>query len=114
MTVKALTGLVPEWYTPASEVDEDTPAEFHIKPLTAPQIAGIQGEFDRETGEISGNGLYEAARMGVIGWKNVTDHNDRTLKYSKRTLDQLPYAIVLELGGKVLELSFLTDEEVKN
>ena len=114
MTVKALTGLVPEWYTPKGEEDEATPAEFHVKPLTAPQVAKVQSEFDGETGEISGNGLYNAATMVVIGWKNVNDHNDRNLKFSKRALDQLPFALLLELGGKVLEMSFLSEDKQKN
>jgi len=114
MTVKALTGLLPEWYTPVSEEDENEKAEFQLKPLTSPQIAKIQGHFDNDTGEISGTGLFEAAAMGVIAWKNVNGQDDKPLRFSRRSLEALPYALLLELGGQIIANSFLTGDDEKN
>ena len=114
MTIKALTGLVPEWYTPTSEDEDDNPASFEIKALTSPQIAKLQGEFHRETGEISGIGLYEAAVLGVINWRNVVNHEGEVLAFSRRNIDALPYTTIIELGGKVLANSFMSDDDQKN
>jgi len=113
MTISALTGLVPEWYTPSDQGEGD-PASFELKPLTAPQIAKIQGEFDTESGEISGTGLYQAAVMGILAWRNVVNHEGETLKFSKRNIDTLPYATLIELGGQVIASSFMTEDERKN
>lgn len=114
MTVKALTGLVPEWYTPSDQEGASEPAEFQLKPLTSPQIAKLQKYFNNETGEIGGEGLYEAAVMGVIAWKNVSDHDDKPLRFSTRGVQQLPYALLIELGGQVLANSFITEGDEKN
>jgi hypothetical protein len=114
MAIKATTGLVPEWYTPKIEEDADDPASFELTPLKAPQIAGLQGEFSRVTGEISGKGLYEAAKIGITDWKNFNDHEGKPLKFSKSNIDVIPYNILIELGGEVLANSFLTGEDEKN
>ena len=114
MTIKALTGLVPEWFTPEGEKEDSDPAEFLLRPLRAPQVAKLQGEFHSESGEISGKGLYEAAVAGITDWKNVVNHEGKVLKFNKVNLDLLPYALILELGGHVLARSFMTDEDEKN
>lgn len=114
MTIKALTGLVPEWYIPEDEREASEPARFLLKALNAPQVAKLQGEFKSDTGEVSGVGLYEAAKAGVVDWENVIDHDDKPLKFSRRNFDVLPYAFVLELGGQVLANSLMTDEDEKN
>jgi hypothetical protein len=114
MAIKALTGLQPEWFIPASQEGESDAAEFYLKPLTAPEVAKIQSQFDPDTGSISGIGLYEAAVSGVIDWRNVNDHGDKPLNFSRRNIDLLPYALILELGGEVLGKSLLTGEDEKN
>lgn len=114
MTIKALTGLVPEWYTPKDEEGKSEPAEFNLKPLTSPQVAKLQSYFNLESGEISGTGLYEAALMAVIGWRNITDHEDKPLPCNQVNLKKLPYAVLIELGGESLSRSFITDEDEKN
>ena len=114
MTVKALTGLVPEWFTPEGEKEDTEPAEFLLRALTAPQVAKLQSEFNSETGEIGGQGLYLAAVQGVTNWKNVIDHEGKPLKYTRRNIDVLPYALILELGGQVLANSFMTGDDEKN
>lgn len=114
MTIKALTGLVPEWFTPEDEKEASDPAEFLLRPLKAPQVAKLQGEFHRESGEISGKGLYEAAVAGIADWKNVVNHEGNTLKFTRTNIDVLPYALLLELGGQVLSRSFMTGEDEKN
>ena len=114
MTIKATTGLIPQWYTPTSESEDDKPTRFELTPLTTPQIAKLQGEFSRETGEVSGVGLYEAAKIGVTAWENFEDHEGNPVKFSKANVDKIPYVILIELGGEVLANSFLKDEDEKN
>jgi hypothetical protein len=114
MSIKALTGLVPEWFTPEGEKEASDPAEFLLRPLKAPQVAKLQGYFNSESGEISGAGLYEAAVVGITDWKNVYNHEGKSLKFTRSNLDSLPYALILELGGQVLSRSFMSDEDEKN
>ncbi len=114
MSIKALTGLVPEWYTPAGQEDEPNPSSFELTPLKSAQVATIQKFFDRVTGEVGGEGLYNAAVMGVSNWKNVDDHEDKPLKFSRRNVEFLPYEHLLIIGGEVLARSFITGEEEKN
>jgi hypothetical protein len=114
MAIKALTGLVPEWYTPANQEGESEPARFNLKPLTSPQVAKLQSFFNLETGEISGSGLYESAILSIIGWENVTDHEGKALKCNSINAKKLPYEILIELGGVALSNSFLSDDDEKN
>jgi len=114
MTIKALTGLTPEWYTPEDQKEETTPARFLLRPLKSPEVAKLQESFDGETGGISGNGLFTAAQLGIQDWEGVEDHEGKPLKYTKRNVDALPYALILELGGSVIASSFMTDEDEKN
>jgi len=114
MTVKALTGLVPEWFTPEGEKEDSDPAEFLLRPLKAPQVAKLQGEFHAESGNISGKGLYEAAVVGIADWKNVINHEGKVLKFTRSNIDSLPYTLILELGGQVLATSFMSGEDEKN
>lgn len=114
MTIKATTGLMPAWYTPKGQEGEDAPASFELAPLKSPQIAGLQNEFNRVTGEVSGKGLYEAAKLGITGWKNFNDHEGNALEFSKANIDVIPYHVLVELGGEVLASSFLSEEDAKN
>lgn len=113
MSITALTGLVPEWFTPEGQEGDDK-ATFELTPLKAPQVAKLQKYFDRETGEIGGEGLYNAAVMGVTAWQGVVDHEGKPLKFNLRNLDMLPYENLLILGGQILGNSFLTGEDEKN
>ena len=115
MTIKALTGLVPQWYTPKSEEDEGGEvSKFELTPLTSPQIAKLQRHFNRETGEVTGEGLYEAAKLGITAWDNVQDQDGNPFAFSKKNIDVLPYATLVELGGEILASSFVTGDDEKN
>ena len=114
MSIKALTGLVPEWYTPEGQDDDPNPTAFLLTPLKAPQVAKLQKYFDGVTGEIGGEGLYEAAVMGVTDWRNVIDHEDKPLRFTRRNFEMLPYEKLLLIGGQVLANSFLTEGDEKN
>ena len=114
MSIKALTGLVSEWFTPADEVGKEDATEFNLQPLTTPQMARIQAHFDAATGSISAVGLYTACEFGLKGWRNLLDHEGNDLKFNKRRLDVLPIEIVAEVGGQIIANSVLTDEDEKN
>ena len=114
MSIKALTGLVPEWYTPEGQEDNDNPAAFELTPLKAPQVATLQKYFDKVTGEIDGEGLYKAAVMGITNWRNILNHENKPLKFSRRNIEFLPYEKLLIIGGEVLANSFITEDDEKN
>ncbi len=114
MSITAITGLTPEWFTPEGQEGETDPAAFEIMALTSPQIATIQQYFDGETGAINGVGLYKSAVMGIRNWRNVKDHKGEVQKFSKRNIDTLPYTLLLELGGQIIANSFLSEEDEKN
>lgn len=114
MSIKALTGLLPEWYTPDGQDDDANPSSFELTPLKAAQIATLQKYFNAVTGAIGGEGLYNAAVMGITNWKNIVDHEDKPLKFNRRNMNFLPYETLIVIGGEVLANSFLTGDDEKN
>jgi len=114
MTVTALTGLVPEWFTPKDEEDEDEQTKFKLHPLTTPQMAQIQVHYNVEAQRIVATGLYLACQFGVKDWENLLDHEGHQMKFSKASLDVVPIELIAELGARILAMSVLTGEEEKN
>lgn len=114
MTVTALTGLVPEWYTPDDEKGSDTPAEFKLVPLTTPQMAQVQTHFDMKEERVKATGLYLACEFGLRGWKNVIDHEGNELKFSRSRIATLAIDLAAELGGQIIASSLLSGDDEKN
>ena len=114
MTIKARTGLLPEWYTPVSETGSTAPARFKLRPMTGPEVLDIRAYYIAETRKITGSGVSQALASCLIDWENVTDDTGATLPYSQDNISALPPQILQELVNKLVAISRLTEAERKN
>ena len=111
--MKALTGLVPEWFRPET-LDEGDEAEFEVSPLTQQKIAEVQNHYDTIDNTMKPTGYYLAFEMGCTIWRGVTDHEGKELPFSVRKLGTIPIKIACEIGAQVVNVSALTEDERKN
>ena len=115
MTIKANDGLVPAWYTPKIEEDNNEQAtQFFLQPLTGPQLLDVQPHFDLEKMTVRGPGLVIALRYGLKGWKNLTNREGVELPFAAASIDFLPSEIIAELGGEIIRVSTLDEDDIKN
>jgi len=113
MSITALTGIVPEWFTPDSQKESDNPARFKLKPLDSKQMVEIQG-FHTAEGGIAPAGLYRAFEISIMDWENVNDRNGKPLKCNRGNVKAIPIEVIAELGAETISVSFLTDDDEKN
>ena len=111
--MKALTGLVPEWYSPET-LDDGDEAEFEVTPLNQRRLAEIQNHFDQETGSMRSTGYYTAFEIGCTNWRNVFDQDGNEFKFSPRNMLKIPLKVAAEVGAQVINVSAMTEEERKN
>lgn len=121
MSVRALVGISPEWWTPESEKEPDAngdlpefPAAFYLHPLTGPQMLEVQEFFDFENKTIRGPGLLRACRFGLQDWRNIVDENDKEIKFTRMSLDKLPAEILAGAGAQIIANSVIDGETEKN
>jgi hypothetical protein len=115
MAIKALTGLVPEWYTPTMEDEKDEGASsFHCYPLTQPQVLEVQQYYSTERKDFLPMAYAIAYKLGCRGWKNVFDMDGKPLKFNNVTRDKLPAQVLAEVGANIINMSVLGDDEIKN
>ena len=113
MSITALTGLVPEWFTPDSEKEKDDAARFKVKPLDSKQMVEIQ-MFHRDSGGISPEGLYRAMEISILEWENVLGVNAKPLKCTRHNVKAIPIEIIAEVGAHAISISFLSEDDEKN
>lgn len=113
MSINALTGLVPEWYTPESEKESSDPAKFYVKPLDTKQIVELQ-KFHKAEGGIEAEGLYRSFELSVSDWDNVNDAQGKKLKCTRTNFKVIPVEIIAEVGAHAIEISFATEDDEKN
>jgi len=109
-------GIEPEWYTPESEINEDEPTRFKIKPLTGERLDQVmQGSTG---GELTSNGKSYAIAYGLVDWENfkVRTDNDKVIdkKFSLNDTNLIPYDVRRELAFKIADISNLTSDNEKN
>lgn len=116
MAIRALKGLVPEWYTPESEAEETSPAQFKLQPLNGMQYLEVMSN-----GVVTPDGMFRAnhsgrellLKFGLKDWKNVEDHDGAPLQFTPANFDYLPPEILTELGNKILTDSTLAGDARK-
>lgn len=111
--MKALTGLVPEWYSPET-LDDDDEAEFEVTPLNQRTLAEIQNHFDGEAGAMRPTGFYMAFELGCTNWRNVIDQEGNEFKFTAANKLRIPIKVACEIGAQVVNVSALTEDERKN
>ncbi len=113
MAIRAMTGLVPEWFTPEDEKEASEPARFKIKPLDQKQLIEIQNH-RRDDASISPDGLYRSFELSVVDWENVNDQNDKPLKCTRNNFKHIPIEIIAEVGAQAISVSFINEDDEKN
>ena len=120
MSVRALVGITPEWWTPPSETTPDDngdlperPAAFHLHPLTGPQMLEVQEFFDLENRTIKPPGLLRACRFGLRDWRNVLDENDKEMEFDV-SLKTLPAEWIANAGAQIIANSVIDGDAEKN
>lgn len=111
--MKALTGLVPEWFSPET-LEEGDEAEFEVTPLNQRTLADIQNHFDNESGIMRPTGYFTAFEIGCTNWRGVTDQEGNEFKFNKRNMIRIPIKVAMEVGAQVINVSALTEDERKN
>lgn len=114
MAITALTGVSVEEYTPEAEREEESPATFTLRPLDGENWVKVMSHYNPDTQRITGDGIYQAARLGLEGWNNVNDHRGKPLKFSSLNIRKLPGDLVIELGQRVIEISDQSGDQEKN
>lgn len=120
MALRAASPLAPFWYEPKDENGEPCGTRFllcglksmELADLYASSLQGPGGEVKFPAAAIRG-----AMRSGLRGWENLLDENDQPIEFGKSVdgnIDRLPFVVLSELIGKVLEASALSGERAKN
>lgn len=114
MAIKLTKGLTKEWWTPEQFENEDDPPAFELLPLSGPQFLEVQQHFDVPNETVLGPGLMFAVRHGLKNWRNVVDDEGNDATFTARVVDRLPPDWLALIGSKIIALSVLEPDEVKN
>lgn len=120
MSLRALVGIEPEWWTPETQKNDDngdpadSPASFHLWPLTGPQMLEVQEFFDFENQTIKGPGLLRACKYGLRNWRNIVDHTGKDVVFTRNALDKLPAEVLAGAGAQIIANSVIDEEAEKN
>lgn len=130
MAIKALTKVVPDWYTPECEFDIEQDEEgketarhakpdatrFKIRPLTPPEKEAVSEFLPDGSGRlyIPPKNFGLVLRYGLSDWERFADEQGKPLKFSVTNFDRIRPDIRLELVSEILTRSDVTEEEAKN
>ncbi len=111
MSIKALSGIAPEWFAPKQD-DEENPTRFKIKPLSGIEHLEVLSNCDGYL--LTGKGITAALKSGVVDWENFNDVDGNEIEFSFSKFGLIPALVVNELADRIMELSTLRDKERKN
>ena len=107
--------IAPTWFPVQS--DDPPPAEFLLAPLSPVAFLDVRNECEFSEGgsfTISGRGVICAVRDSVRDWRNVANAKHEQLPFNRRTLDDLPWDVLLNLAVEIVKRSVLSEIERKN
>ena len=111
MTIKVLEGLTPDWFTPASELDAETPTRFKLKPLNGFEYMDVLGETAvNEHGHrmLNARGMRQAIKYGLVDWENFD------APFNQQSVGTIPTTYLIEIANEIINRSDLTGEKEKN
>ena len=119
------TGLSQEY---VSKFDNSEPkTKWRIGVLSAHAFAYVGSKIADSTKSL--DGMIEVVRFGLKGFDNFKDKDGNDVKFitqakdvhsithhivSDNLINLIPIDIIIELGGKILEITKLTEQEIKN
>jgi len=113
MSITALTGLAPEWYTPEQEGDDKT--KFYLKPLTGIEYAQVLATGDIKDGYIglSAESTALCIKYGLIGWENFKGADGKPIEFSSALISSIPGSYLYPIAHKVFTMSMLAEIDKK-
>lgn len=113
MAIKALSKVAPDWYTPESEKNSNSPTRFMLRPLTPPEKESVM-EFSSNNFVIPPHNFGKVLAMGLQDWENFNDDQGQKIKCSIANHPRLPGDIRMELANEILIRSNISEDEEKN
>ncbi len=115
MAIKALAGITPEWYTPSGQEKDAVKTRFKIRPLDGGEYAEIMDAVELKNGvvRVTHAGRERALSMALVAWENFSN-KDGELKFNQDNMRLIPFAERTDIVTRIINISNLTDEEVKN
>jgi hypothetical protein len=115
MAIVVRSKLIPETYTPKSEIDADNPASFTLKPLNGLEYTDIMCHLiDDGDGNqrISVTGLNKLIKYGLVSAEGLTDEKGKQIK--KPGAEMLDPVLLSEIATRILDISNISENERKN
>lgn len=115
--INAVTGLIPEWYTPVSEAETETNAtRFELTPLNGSDFLEVM-----MNGDISADGSFVPnfkGRMIMIGrgltnWENFGGVGAQGIEFSYDKIKMVPAGIQAEISSEIMNRSAMAAEAKK-
>ena len=93
--------------------DEVNPSIFKLTDLNPNKAADVYDIlFEDGTFSLSFRALVKAAELGLIGWENVLDEDDKQVDFKIHTIKLLPINMLTEIGLEILKSTFPEFAEV--
>lgn len=115
MGIRALSGLVPEWYTPVGQDDDPSPTRFQFRPLNGRELGMVSDHIKLEDGRllIAAEGIERCLAMALQDWENFEDDSG-PIRFSRQAMDLIPVRVRRELASKIVTRSYLSEDDRKN
>ncbi len=113
MSIRAIEGLVPAWYTPAGQ-DDVAPARFKLRPLDGEQYGDVADHVGviNDDVRISSKGIGICLRHALVDWDNF-EGSDGPVPFSIHAQRLIPYTVRAELATHVFVASGVSDDQKK-
>lgn len=112
MAIQLRRTLAPEWWTPESQANEESPSRFLIKPLTSPEFERLAAN---NAGGFSSADHDDLIKYGLAGWENVNDdQTGEAIPYSHEAAGMLPLRLRGEIVNEIFRSLDMGEEETKN
>lgn len=117
MTLRALNIAAAEWFEPQVEKGK-APAGFLCRGLDGYQQAEIATFIEiSPEGDITFTavGIRMLFERGLEDWRNITDDNDRQVKYpgAENAQRMLPYNYQVAVAAHIFNLAYVTRDDKK-
>ena len=104
--------IEPVW--DSVEEGKDDLTEFLFVPLRGSKLDEVMDGMNQKTGMLSPVGMNAALRYGVKDWRNLKDLDGNEIKFSLVEFENFSYTTRLNLASKVVSISRMTDDDIKN
>lgn len=116
MTIEALEGLTPEWFTrPGQDKDNDPVTRLRIRPLDGAEY-GVVANFLELAGKlvfIRSTGRTLCLQMVLLDWESFSN-SDGPVKFSIDNMRLIPHEIRMKIVARIVAISHLDPEQERN